>query len=160
PTDASGNTLYAGTGEPNASGDSEAGMGLYKSTDGGNTWTHLSSTVTALTTAGNGTYTGDAFAGRSISSIVVDPTNANHLYVSSARGVRGVSSVTGGGTSNPPTARPPFGLFESTDGGATFSFIWDGGAGCPATCNGTDPLASIRGVHETALDPHWNGTTN
>src|SRR5262249_12112046 len=75
--------LYAGTGEPNASGDSEAGMGIYKSTDGGDTWTHLASQVTALTTPGNGTYTGDAFANRSISTIVVDPNDANTLYVSS-----------------------------------------------------------------------------
>jgi hypothetical protein len=139
--------LYAGTGEPNASGDSEAGMGLYKSTDGGDTWTHLASHVTALTTPGNGTYTGDAFAGRSISSIAVDPNNSSHLYVSSTRGVRGVSSSTGGATSNPPTPRPPFGLFESTDGGATFNFIWNGNA-------------SLRGVNEVRLDPSWNGTTN
>src|SRR5215471_184661 len=34
PSDSSGNTLYAGTGEPNASGDSEAGVGIYKTTDG------------------------------------------------------------------------------------------------------------------------------
>src|SRR5205809_932755 len=39
--DAATATLYAGTGEPNASGDSEAGFGIYKSTDNGNTWTHL-----------------------------------------------------------------------------------------------------------------------
>ena len=36
--DASGNTLYAGTGEPNASNDSEAGVGIYKTSDGGATW--------------------------------------------------------------------------------------------------------------------------
>src|SRR5260370_4730741 len=129
--DAANHTLYAGTGEPNASGDSEAGIGIYKSTDGGNTWTALAATVGPITTFSpgtgtNGTYgPGNAFLGRSISAVVVDPTNASHLYVSSSRGVRGVSSVTGGGTSNPPTPRPPFGLFESTDGGATFSFIWD-----------------------------------
>jgi len=41
--------LYAGTGEPNASGDSEAGLGIYRSTDGGDTWTHLASLVTGLT---------------------------------------------------------------------------------------------------------------
>src|SRR5207249_1266161 len=35
PNDGSGNTLYVGTGEPNGSSDSEAGVGLYKSTDGG-----------------------------------------------------------------------------------------------------------------------------
>ena len=164
--DAQNNTLYAGTGEANASGDSEAGLGIWKSTDGGNTWTQLAATIGPITTfspgtGSNGTYgPGNAFLGRSISSIVVDPTNASHLYVSSSRGVRGVSSVTGGGTSNPPTPRPPFGLFESTDGGATFSFIWDGGDGCPAVCDGTNPKATIRGSNHVALDPGWNGTTN
>src|ERR1043166_3672507 len=44
--DASTGTLYAGTGEPNASADSEAGLGIYKSTDGGNTWTHLAALTT------------------------------------------------------------------------------------------------------------------
>src|SRR6267378_4813505 len=140
PTDSSGNTLYAGTGEPNTSGDSEAGVGIYKTTDGGNTWTKLADMVTAITTPGNGTYTGDAFAGRSIGGIVVDRTNPDVIYVASTRGVRGVSSVTGGATTNPPTPRPPFGLWKSTDGGATFSFIWDGNA-------------SIRGVIDIALDP-------
>src|SRR6266403_1771020 len=33
PNDSTHNTIYAGTGEPNASGDSEAGVGVYKSTD-------------------------------------------------------------------------------------------------------------------------------
>lgn len=164
--DAANHTLYAGTGEANASGDSEAGIGIYKSTDGGNTWAYLSATIGPITTFSpgtgtNGTYgPGNAFLGRSISSIVVDPTNAAHLYVSSSRGVRGVSSVTGGGTSNPPTPRPPFGLFESTDAGATFSFIWDGGDGCPTTCDGTNPKATIRGVNKAQLDPGWNGTSN
>lgn len=147
--------LYAGTGEPNASGDSEAGLGIYKSTDGGDTWTHLASQVTSLTSSNcgasnasgvcttfvsNGTYTGDAFAGRSIASIVVDPTNANVIYVASTRGVRGVSSVTGSTTSNPTTPRPPFGLFKSTDGGATFSYVWNGNN-------------SLRGVNQITLDP-------
>jgi hypothetical protein len=138
--DAAHNTLYAGTGEPNASGDSEAGYGIYKSTDGGNTWSLLPATVTALTTSGNGTYTGGAFNGRSISGIAIDPTNPNVMWVGSARGVRGVAE-TGGATSNPPLARPPFGLFMSTDGGNTFTFVWDGAPG-------------IRGVTHVELDPN------
>ena len=48
--DASSNTLYAGTGEPNVSVDSEAGVGIYKSTNGGDTWTKLADLVTNLTT--------------------------------------------------------------------------------------------------------------
>src|SRR6266436_4836320 len=89
--DAAHNTLYAGTGEPNSSGDSEAGFGIYKSTDGGNTWTQLAANTTVPTGLGvdcdavfgtpSGTfgvqsapaYSGPAFNGRSISSIVVDP---------------------------------------------------------------------------------------
>ncbi len=148
-------TLYAGTGEPNASGDSEAGWGIYKSTNGGNSWTLLNSTVGPITTTApgtgpNGTYVGNAFAGRAVSTIAVDPTNPNHLYVSSVRAVRGVSSV-GGATSNPTTPRPPFGLFESMDGGATFNFIWDGSDG--PVFDGTNPKATIRGVNRVALDP-------
>jgi hypothetical protein len=150
--------LYVGTGEPNASADSEAGLGIYRSTDGGNTWTLLNSQIGPITTVSpgtgpNGTYTGSAFLGRAISGIAVDPTNANILYVSSARGVRGVTSTFNGATSNPPTPRPPFGLFKSIDGGNTFSYIWDGSATCPLSCLGGDASASVRGVNEVKLDP-------
>jgi hypothetical protein len=142
--DAASSTLYAGTGEPNVSVDSEAGVGIYKSTDGGNNWTKLADLVTNLTTNSpqgpNGTYTGDAFAGRAIQRIAVDPNNSSILFVASARGVRGVSSTDGGPTGNPPTPRPPYGLFKSTDGGATFSFVWDG--------NFTN-----RGAIDVAIDP-------
>ena len=160
--DSANATLYAGTGEPNASADSEAGWGIYKSTNGGDSWTLLNSTVGPITTTSpnigpNGTYTGNAFAGRAISTIVVDPTNQNHLFVSSVRAVRGISA-SGGATANPTTPRPPYGLFESTNGGATFNFIWDGSDG--PTFDGTNPKAVVRGVNHVALDPNWNGTTN
>ena len=39
PNDPTGNTLWVGTGEANASADCDAGVGHYKSTDGGDTWT-------------------------------------------------------------------------------------------------------------------------
>src|SRR5438876_420193 len=118
--DAANNTLYAGTGEPNSSGDSEAGFGIYKSTDAGNTWTHLAANTSVPAGAGVDctcaigfggfriapAYSGPAFDGRSISSIVVDPGNANILYVSSDRGVRGISSETGGTVSLAPGLPP------------------------------------------------------
>src|SRR5213080_5370174 len=84
--DAATGALYAGTGEPNASGDSEAGFGIYKSTDGGNTWTHLAAntSVPVMTTSCGDApaYTGPAFYGRAISSIVV---RGNTMYVGSTR---------------------------------------------------------------------------
>jgi hypothetical protein len=123
--DAAHSTLYAGTGEPNASGDSEAGVGIYKSTDGGTTWSLLPGSPAAMNA-------------RSVSSIVVDPSNADTLYVGTARGVRGVSSVTGGAISLAPDA-PPWGLYKTTNGGGSFTEIWDG--------NG-----SIRGVNHVEMD--------
>ena len=122
PGDPSGNTVYAGTGEPNASGDSEAGLGIWKSTNGGGTWTLVPGS--------------DAFKGRSISKLAFD--SGGNLLVGIARGVRGVSSVTGGGTSNPPPPVAALGLYRQS--GATFTQIWNGNA-------------SIRGVNSVAVDP-------
>jgi hypothetical protein len=169
--DAAHNTLYAGTGEPNASGDSEAGFGIYKSNDGGNTWTHLASNTSVP--AGSGVdctaifgfggfqiapaYNGPAFDGRSISSIVIDPANANIMYVSSARGVRGISSVTGGVVTLAP-GLPPYGIWKSTDGGANFTLLNYQDVCLNPTLPGSAGIiqasfGSTRGVHETALDP-------
>ncbi len=173
PTDPSGNTLYAGTGEPNASADSEAGFGIYKSTNGGKTWTHLAAHTDVPAGAGVDctcavgiggfqiapAYSGPAFDGRAISSIVVDPNNSNVLYVASARAVRGISSVSSGGAVTLAPGLPPYGLWKSTDGGATFTLLGNVQDVC---LNPTLPssagivqasFGSTRGVHEAALDP-------
>jgi len=137
PNDSSGNTVWVGTGEANASGDSAAGVGLYKSTDGGDTWT--------------GPLGAAAFNGRSVGSIAIDPRNPNVIYSASTRGVRGVTS-TGGGVSLTPGAAP-WGLYKSTDGGATFTFLHNG-TGAAAQCFPTTGAAcSVRGVRRVALDP-------
>jgi hypothetical protein len=103
PRDASGNTLYAGTGEPNASADSESGVGIYKTTDGGQTWTLVPGS--------------DIFKIRSIGQMALDP--AGNLLVPIDSGVRGVAS-TGGATSAPPGSLAR-GLYRQS--GATFTLI-------------------------------------
>ena len=137
--DAAHHALYAGTGEPNASADSEAGLGIYKSTNGGDTWTKLAGAATGISG-----YSGGFADGRSIATILIDPTNANVMYVATARGVRGVAS-TGGATTNPPPIAAPFGLWKSSDAGATFSLIWNG-------------AGSVRGVNEVRFDPGNHAT--
>src|SRR5207248_5280259 len=102
-------------------------------------------------------YSGPAFDGRSISSIIVDPGNSNTLYLSSDRGVRGISSVTGGTATHAP-GLPPYGIWKSTDGGANFTLL-----NYQDVCLNPTPagyagiiqasFGSTRGVHETALDP-------
>jgi hypothetical protein len=124
PTDSSGHTLYAGTGEPNVSVDSEAGMGIYKSTDGGDSWTLLPGSA--------------QFQGRAVSSLVVTPDGS--ILAGIARAVRGVSSTPGGTSSNPPGG-VTFGVYKSTDGGNTFT-------------NVSTSLGSARGVNKVDVDPN------
>jgi hypothetical protein len=85
-------TLYVGTGEPNGSSDSEAGLGLFASTDGGQHFTQVS---------GFHQYAQD----RSVSSIAVDPSSPQHLLVGTALARHGSSSVNGG-RMTPPGAAP------------------------------------------------------
>jgi uncharacterized repeat protein (TIGR01451 family) len=93
--------VYAGTGEGALSGDSYFGNGVLKSTDGGQTWTHVS---------------GDYFEGVSMSRIVVDPANADHLYAAVLRGRGGARRTT-------PAVHSKYGLWESKDGAATWTLI-------------------------------------
>ena len=172
PTDPTGNTLYAGTGESHASADSEAGFGIYKTTDGGNTWTHLAAHtdvpagtgVNCTAIFGTGgfriapAYSGPAFDGRAISSIIIDRNNPNVLYVGSTRAARGVSSVSSGGVVTLAPGLPPYGLWKSTDGGATFTLLnyqdvclnpnLPGDAGIIQASFG-----STRGVNRVEFDP-------
>lgn len=108
------NVVYAGTGEGALSGDSYFGNGVLKSTDGGNTWSHVS---------------GDFFYGVSISRIVVDPNNANHLYLATLRG-------RGGNHRTSPVQHSRFGIWESTDGGTTWNLLKQ----APQGTNGTTDL--------------------
>src|SRR5438067_2861541 len=119
PNDASGNTLYVGTGEPNGSGDSEAGVGLYKSTDGGQTWSLVSGSTASTAPCASGVGTCPVATGRSIGAIAVDPNNANHIFIGTDVARHGSSSVNGGRFTPPGSAK--VGLYESTNGGTSFS---------------------------------------
>ena len=58
------NVVYAGTGEPNSSGDSYSGTGLWRSGNGGDTWEYLGLRET-----------------RHIARVVVDPANSQRIWV-------------------------------------------------------------------------------
>ena len=135
--------VWVGTGEANASTDSEAGVGLYKSVNGGDSWI--------------GPIGKSAFNARAIGSIAIDPTDSNTMYVATTRAVRGISSVTGGAVSLAPGA-PPWGLYKSSDGGVTWTLIFNGAAsvvGCKKPQNVATNLTpcSPRGVRRVVLDP-------
>ncbi len=58
------NVVYVGTGEPDIRSQHSYGIGMFKSTDAGKTWTHIGLEAT-----------------RQIGRIVVDPANPNRVYV-------------------------------------------------------------------------------
>jgi len=139
PNDASGNTLYVGTGEPNGSSDSEAGVGLFKSTNRGASWSLVSGSVPVS-------------KDRSIGAVLVDPSNASHLYIGTDVARHGLSSVAGG-RFTPPGA-PSLGVYESMDGGATWTHPLNPqpqDVVVPGTANGADFYRG--GVQVLAFDP-------
>jgi hypothetical protein len=147
PNDATGNTVWVGTGEANACGSGcIAGVGLYKSTDGGDTW--------------QGPLGVSAFNARGVGAIAVKPGDSNTIYAASVRAGRGASAVASGGLITLVPGAPQWGLYKSTDGGSTWSFLHNGAA-TAATCvpiplstqagNGT--ACSPRGVRQVVLDP-------
>jgi hypothetical protein len=144
--DAAHNTLYAGTGEDAAAGDAEAGVGVYKSTDGGKTWNPL---------GGNSNFTN-----RAIRTIAIDPNDStgNTIYVTDGRGVHGISSTTAGAVSQIPTANG-IGVWQSTNGGATFTLLQPS-----VVVLGPQPgqtfmssFGSSRGATALAIDPTHAG---
>ena len=86
------NVVYVGTGESDIRTQHSYGIGVYKSTDAGKTWSHIGLELT-----------------RRIGRIVVDPANANRVYVAAL------------GDIYAPT--PDRGVYRSTDGGATWKKV-------------------------------------
>ena len=129
PNDTTGNTIYAGTGEPNGS-DSEAGVGLYKSTDAGDHWSLVS---------GSRAYA----MGRSIGSIAIKPGDPDVVIMGTGSGTHG-AGVVWGGKETPPNG-PAVGVYASTNGGGAFSRIY-----APPLDNGSSQLGNIV---QLAFDP-------
>jgi len=86
PSDA--NIVYVGTGEPDIRSQHSYGIGMFKSTDAGKTWKHVGLENTSQ-----------------IGRVVVDPANANRVYVAALGHVY--------------EGNPDRGVYRSLDGGTT-----------------------------------------
>lgn len=87
-------TIYAGTGESDIREDLSSGNGVYKSSDAGTTWHHVGLDDT-----------------RQISRIVVDPQNANTVYVGALGHAFGANDQRG--------------VYKSVDGGEHWMRVLD-----------------------------------
>jgi hypothetical protein len=149
--DSSGNTVYVGTGEANICGSGcVAGVGIYKSTDGGQTWTGP--------LGGAPTDTGNPLGGKGVGEILIKPGSPNTIYAATTTALRGMSEVCCSGVTRPVPGAAKWGLYKSTNGGASWSFIHNGSANA-ADCTGSlaefqnAATCSPRGVRSLALDP-------
>jgi photosystem II stability/assembly factor-like uncharacterized protein len=113
--------IYAGTGESNYANHSRYGVGLYKSTDGGDTWTQLAESV---------------FAGRAFSRIVVNPQQPQIVYaaITRAGGFPELAAAKGH-----PGATGAVGVFRSLDGGVSWAQLTNGLPSLSATDLAIDP---------------------
>ena len=91
PTDP--NTVYVAVNDQGVNGNAGAVTGVYKSTDGGITWTNTTTAIPNVT------------ASTSFSDVVIDPSNANNVYIA--------IGDAGGSTAN--------NVYKSTDAGATYA---------------------------------------
>ncbi|MBZ5496547.1 MAG: glycoside hydrolase [Acidobacteriia bacterium] len=127
------NVVYVGSGEGLQRPDLSTGDGIYKSTDAGRTWIHLG-----------------LRDGQQIPEIIVDPRDANRLFV----------AVLG----HPYGPNEERGVFRSTDGGRTFQKVLYRDADTGASDLAFDPVnpdilyaalwESRQGPWENAA---WNG---
>jgi len=137
--------FYVGTGEPNGSSDSEAGLGLYKSTDGARSFRKVQ-------TFANGK---DFTLDRSVAAVAVDPNNARHILVGTAVARHGSSSVNGGRFTPPGAAK--VGLYETRNGGRTWQLTLsqDSDEVDPTSPNGADFFRG--GISKIKFDPTHRG---
>jgi hypothetical protein len=145
PNDWRQQTLWAGTGEPNACGSGcEIGVGLYFTRNGGQSWTGPLGT--------------SSFNARAVGSIAVKPGDSDTVFAASGRAVRGVSNTCCGGVDALIPGAPHFGLYRSRDRGRTWQLV---NQGAPALCTASHPddvslnltPCSPRGARRVRIDP-------
>jgi hypothetical protein len=153
PTDKTGNTIYVGTGETNSPNNSGAGTGLYRSIDGGDHWTRISTNIVDTTVAPGAI---DFTFTRGISDVVVDPTNSQRLYVATTTAMLGMTAVRGGQTQTTGFPQARVGLYKTENRGGSWTLIWVPplDAVMPVNPNlGVGVGDTMSGVKHVKLDP-------
>ncbi|HET6818277.1 MAG TPA: Ig-like domain-containing protein [Mycobacteriales bacterium] len=135
-------TLYVGTGESNIGQDSFAGVGLYRIDNASGTSPSL---VGPINPAGSsGWNDGHAFTGQSISKIIVSPTNAGSVLVSTISG-----NVGKYGTQRDATgAASVRGVYRSSNASGAIANITF------TQLSSSADIGTSAGVTDMTLDPH------
>lgn len=116
-----GTTIYVGTGETNSPNNSGAGTGLYRSTDGGDSWSRIPTMITdPVVQSGPIDFTST----RGISTVVVEPNNPQTIYVATTTAMLGMTGVRGGQSQTTGYPQPRVGLYKTENRGQSWTLIW------------------------------------
>lgn len=153
PNDRTNNTIYVGTGETNTPQNSNAGTGLYKSLNGGDTWTRVSTTIVDPVVSPAPI---DFTITRGISTVVIDPGRPQTMYVATTTAMLGMTAVRGGQSTTTGYLQPRVGLYKTDNAGASWTLIWV--PPLSPTTPQTDQLNpgasdTMMGVRHVKLDP-------
>ena len=95
-------TIFVGTGEAALSQDAFFGVGIYRITNADSASPVISAPLN------RNALNADVFTGRSISKIVVHPTDSNIIFATTSTGTAGLGSATG-------ASAPPVGLYRTNN---------------------------------------------
>ena len=115
------NTIIVGTGETNQPNNSGAGTGVYRSIDGGDNWTRIPTMVTDPVVSASPI---DFTSTRGVSTVVVDPSNAQIMYVATTSAMLGMTGVRGGQSQTTGYLQPRAGLYKTENRGQSWTLIW------------------------------------
>lgn len=146
-------TLYVGTGETNRSGDSYFGVGLYRIDNADTTATLVGpiNPTFSFINAGGSTINTTTFGGRSISKIIVHPSQPGTIFVSTSSG------IAGNGGNVPGSGSPPLGVlgvYRSTNAaGPIASISFQKLAVATAGASIDVPATGNRRITDMVMDP-------
>lgn len=133
--------ILAGTGDPNDELDSYYGAGILRSTDGGNSWSLISTTTDAEQGLGSQDY---SFAGEGIAGFAWSTTNAQRVVAAVSQAWEGTAVSAG----QPGISYE--GLYYSSDSGATWHLA--------RITDGTG--ADVQGPMDKFVAPDGNAATS
>ncbi|NNL94016.1 MAG: hypothetical protein HKO64_00205, partial [Xanthomonadales bacterium] len=151
PNDASGNTVYVGSGEGNFNFTSIAGLGVFRSFDGGDSFEKLSTMITDLDVSPDPI---DFTLTRGIEAIAVTPGSPDTIYVGTTTASQGMTSIRGGQSTATGGPQAKVGIYKTGDGGASWTLEYEAPVNTFSSAGTHEGIFEVvSGIKDIRFDP-------